>query len=641
MSLFEVARILIAAVAVLSLPGAAWLALTASCSIRRSIVFDSVGLSLAIIPLLTLWSTLLGIRLDRPLLVWGLVLCAVVAILRLTLRHCSWHLRNTVRHLSSPWRLTRQQWSMMAMWIVFAATLILRFVQTKDLALPAWVDSLHHTQIVDILRTQGRIPDVLMSYTPIPFYYHFGFHTLAAAIGELADVPTPSAILVLGQVLNAVVVLAIYRLTKTLTRSSTAALIAAALTGFVSQMPAYYVSWGRYTLLDGLILLMAALSLAVELQKSPRQQSIGPMLALIISGLILTHYLAAAYFSCFLVVLGIVTLLRRRLSLPDLGVAQLDSQAVVIWCGFGILLAMPWIVHAAPYILPFLSAQSGASSAEAVRAGFVDQLNFSLNLAYPLRTWPIVVFALGGAVLAIRRCHKILLLAVWLAALAAVSNEWFWRIWPFRADLLIYSSFVAVNILAAYALHRSWLFVRWSIPHPQLVRAIQMTVRLIFLVIGIAQTSSIVNPVTVLATLEDVQAASWIRANVQADARFLINVELWQGQLYRGTDGGWWLPLLSDRKTILPPGIFYGWGRGPQYLAEVADQAEQARIIDGCTPYFWYVLRKQKITHVYTSDRNGPMLSHWLNECAGLHRIYRNSTVSVYEVADDVASSDH
>jgi hypothetical protein len=66
-----------------------------------------------------------------------------------------------------------------------------------------------------------------------------------------------------------------------------------------------------------------------------------------------------------------------------------------------------------------------------------------------------------------------------------------------------------------------------------------------------------------LATRPDVQAASWIRENTPQNAGFLVNSFFAFGDtLIAGSDGGWWLPLLAQRQTSLPP-IIYGQEEGP------------------------------------------------------------------------------
>ena len=59
----------------------------------------------------------------------------------------------------------------------------------------------------------------------------------------------------------------------------------------------------------------------------------------------------------------------------------------------------------------------------------------------------------------------------------------------------------------------------------------------------------------------DERAFAWIRANTPPDAVFLVSSALaYGGTVLAGDDGGWWIPLLADRRTTLPP-ITYGLER--------------------------------------------------------------------------------
>ncbi len=71
--------------------------------------------------------------------------------------------------------------------------------------------------------------------------------------------------LLLGQVFNALSVLAVYLLATSLTKDRLAGLFAALVTGFLSSMPAYYASWGRYTQLVGLLVLPVCAALMMRL----------------------------------------------------------------------------------------------------------------------------------------------------------------------------------------------------------------------------------------------------------------------------------------------------------------------------------------------------------------------------------------
>jgi len=59
-------------------------------------------------------------------------------------------------------------------------------------------------------------------------------------------------------------------------------------------------------------------------------------------------------------------------------------------------------------------------------------------------------------------------------------------------------------------------------------------------------------------------AMQWIRENTPADARFVVNsFPAYAGTLAAGTDAGWWIPLLAQRATTLPP-LNYGGEQGEQ-----------------------------------------------------------------------------
>ena len=127
-----------------------------------------------------------------------------------------------------------------------------RFYQARSLVLPAWVDSVHHTLLVRLILERGGVPGDWMPYLTAQMFYHFGFHVSAALFSFFSSMEPAQTLLVLGQVLNALVAAAVYRLGKAIWGSTARAAVAGLLVGFVFQMPAYYVSWGRYPLLAGM-----------------------------------------------------------------------------------------------------------------------------------------------------------------------------------------------------------------------------------------------------------------------------------------------------------------------------------------------------------------------------------------------------
>jgi len=110
-----------------------------------------------------------------------------------------------------------------------------------------------------------------------------------------------------------------------------------------------------------------------------------------------------------------------------------------------------------------------------------------------------------------------------------------------------------------------------------------------------------------LATRPDIRAAEWIQENTPQDARFLVNSFFAYGDtVIVGSDGGWWLPLLSQRQTTLPP-LTYGSEGGPhpdyiQWINALTTEIQNKGIAH---PDVLALLRARGITYVYIGQRQG------------------------------------
>ena len=66
-----------------------------------------------------------------------------------------------------------------------------------------------------------------------------------------------------------------------------------------------------------------------------------------------------------------------------------------------------------------------------------------------------------------------------------------------------------------------------------------------------------------LVTRPDLHAMAWIRENTPIDAQFLVNSFFaYGGSSVVGSDGGWWIPLLTKRGNTVPP-LNYSAEQGP------------------------------------------------------------------------------
>ena len=104
---------------------------------------------------------------------------------------------------------------------------------------------------------------------------------------------------------NACVGLAIYALAKQLSKDWRIGLLAAVFVTFVTKMPGYYLTWGRYTLLIGVMILPVAIAEAIHAWENRDKWWKLAGLSLLTVGTLLSHYFTAFLFVLFLAVLGI------------------------------------------------------------------------------------------------------------------------------------------------------------------------------------------------------------------------------------------------------------------------------------------------------------------------------------------------
>ena len=152
---------------------------------------------------------------------------------------------------------------------IFALSLAVRLLMIRGMPYPAWSDSYHHTIISQMIAEGGIVPESYRPYIAVDtFAYHFGFHSVVAFFHWITGMDVPQAVLVVGQILNALSVLSIYLLAHYLTKDRWAALASALIVGLLSVMPAYYVNWGRYPQLCGQVILPVAAVLTVKCLKT-------------------------------------------------------------------------------------------------------------------------------------------------------------------------------------------------------------------------------------------------------------------------------------------------------------------------------------------------------------------------------------
>jgi hypothetical protein len=628
-TIFDILWQVIAGGIVLLLPGLAWWGwFPEKKGNFLSQLADIVGLSLSLTALASLAAFVVGWRISAAGLI-GLYLFGGLLAGMGAGTHRFYRGAEVVSRPSPAW--------VVGSLVFFISLLAWRFYQTRALVLPAWVDSLHHVLIVKSFLENGGIPQTLAPYLPIPFFYHYGFHATAAAYTFIGGISPSQAVLWIGQVLNAMVALSVYRLGMALWDDWRRAALAALLTGFVSHMPAYYVSWGRYPLLAGLILLPLAIATALEILHSGATFARLSRLIILTGGILLAHYFAALLLGTFLFLVGGWSFCqdfwqrRFRSSLPMRSLSAFFDEhrwsALSLGASAGILMAFPWLYRMWSYGQRInISAVLSTQAAEA--AYFSNYSAYLWRMLGPRQSHFLLILAVAGLFFAVIR-RRSRLFALWSILLGLFSLPWGIRLSPFRPDHAAIVLFLPVTLLGSdFFLSTAEILQRGQ--RARLSRGLSAIAISGLLIWGLKETRGIVNPTTVLATEADLHAIEWIEQNTPTDARFLINVAYWQDNAYRGVDGGWWIPLLSGRETLLPP-VLYGWGER-DYVGRVNELAKNVSQLQTCSPEFWELVEANDVNYIYLGKNVGSLQPSALQDCAGLTGIYAAEGVFIYQI---------
>ncbi len=525
-------------------------------------------------------------------------------------------------------RLTRKYRLHLLMGLAFLGLAIAwRLYQARELLLPNWVDSQHHYLIIRAILEKGSLPQDLSPYLPVPLYYHYGFHALTALFAALSGLEIGAAMLLLGQVLNALIGLSVYALGKALWKDWRPAAAAGLLVTFATRMPAYYLSWGRYTLTTGLVLLPLAMSAALRLLRENHKKQQALALVLLTAGVLLSHYFAGLLLALFLVILAgvyLISNLSRR-------------QAVfrkIFWVAgsafFGLLLAAPWLLRVWRYAVTSSGVQSRLPETLDTILSGGGGWDYIWQLLGPASNHWLLLPAGIGVLAALFRRERVGF-ALWSFILGALALPWTVALRPFRPDHFAIVLFLPVSLWAGWlfwkvgGLAGHWLKQRW----------VSLVLLSLFVVgwtaWGFPLSSDIINPVTVLVTEADLDALDWIRANTPEDARFYINTTHWQNGVYRGVDGGGWLLPYAGRWALVPT-VFYGFSPDAAMREQLRGWGEDASDITTCSEAFWALVEEAELDWIYIREGVGSLGPGGLVGCAGIREVYGESGVWVYRI---------
>jgi hypothetical protein len=580
----------------------------------------AIGLSLSFPPLLLLWATTLGLRVSAAA-VWviAVLMLAAWVILRLLHRRRG-HLRNNFDTVD---------WALLC---IFLLTLAGRLIMVRDLAVPAWVDPVHHATIIRLIVERGGYPSSYLPYVQASSAsYHAGYHALAAFFHWLTSLDIDRAMLLLGQVMNACAVLAVYTLGTSITRDRRIGLFAAFISAFLTPMPNYYTGWGRYTQLTGLLILPVCAALLIALldksvfestplittppsldpadqtaSSSIKKTEIKTCLLFAVlagftgAGLLMVHYRVAAFLGLLMVAYFMGEIFRSLNKQPLWKTLPRTGFWISTTILIGILLTLPWWPDLWQSLLHPRMARTVAPP-EAIKLdwgylkpGFGE---LSLKLSF-----------LGLGISLLRRRWFGPVIALWVGLLFISANQGVIRI-PGSGNINLSSVeimlFMPIAILGGYAVETAVNLTSRFFPQrikPAFYPLLACSL-LVLALIGLQRQIPTIIPTTILFREPDRSAIQWIDAHIPQNETILINPFLWGYGNYAGYDGGYWITPLIGRKTF-PPNLLYALvynddtervNKISKQVVELASDPDQLRSL----------LMKEGIRYIYLGRRSG------------------------------------
>jgi hypothetical protein len=664
--------LLIAGLFLVAVPG--WAALTWLFPPWKSINWISklalaLGIGFAFYPVLLLWTDTIGIQLGASsallLPLSGLIFIIVRSIQDFRVRGFSvkdlFSKSDNITDTKDPPLNMKTSWDAilpdLVFLIVIAMIVFTRFWPIRTLDAPMWGDSYQHTMITQLFVENSGLFTSWEPYAQLEsFTYHFGFHSLAAAFHWLTNLSVMQSTLWVGQLVNIFAIIALYPLAIIIGKNKWAGVFAIIIAGLISPMPMYYVNWGRYTQLAGQVILPAIIVIIwLNLDSKEVRFRWNSLIWLGLAGLSLTHYRVTLFIPLFYIT---YFLLRFR----DIGALDLIKRILLHLIGVVVIIT-PWIIRIFEGTLPdIFETQITTAASEPSHAS--QAVNSIGNIAgyLPVYVWILVIISIIWGIW--QRNKKSNIFSLWWIMILLAANPNWLRL-PGTGILTNFAVFIAAYIPASViiASGATGVLSKVKIIHSerQIDRPrdedgrdkqkyliwsglISITLIVISLLYVRPRIRAVQPTAHTLLTRPDMRAGSWIDQNLPSDAKFLVNSFFAYGDtLVVGSDGGWWLPLLTNRDTSQPP-LTYGSEQGiiPDYVTYTNNLVALIQEKGLNHPDVLTELREREYTHIYIGQQQGQVNAtspSMLNPNELLNEpfyklIYNEDRVWIFEIID-------
>ncbi|MCB8982813.1 MAG: hypothetical protein H6659_03220 [Ardenticatenaceae bacterium] len=508
-----------------------------------------------------------------------------------------------------------------ALLILLLAGFAVRLLAVRDLAFPPWVDASRHALITAVMVDKGTIPDNYAPYLPVDrFPYHFGFHTLSASLALMTGSPLAPLLLYLGQLLNALIPLAIYTAGWLLTRRRLAGLTAAFLVALPFFFPAYYLSWGRMTQLTAVLLLPVLLGLTWQLVRGGRAwRRVWWLVAVLAAGMFLVHFRVFLFYLPFAFIVWLISWGR-------------NGRWLAAAAALAVFLAAPHMLNLLRVTEPVETVQHRIENYNTFPVAY---LNVGWERPFLYVAGGLFVLLLIPALRRRRWTTAPLLLVGWVAVLFILLSGA--RLGLPETSLVNINSmyiivFIPLSLFLGIAIARFWRWLRrrhwiWQAVG-WFVTGAGITAVFIF---GLHQQITVLNSQTVLAYPADLAGLAWLDANVPSDAKIAASSWKWLGETWAGSDGGAWILPLTGRETTIPP-IDYIYNR--DYFRGIREFNQAATdVADWAAPAAADWLREQGVDYVFVGARGGFFDPATLARNPQMRLLYGKDGVFVFAVS--------
>lgn len=606
----------------------------------------AAGVTLALYPLLFLWTDVVGLRLG-PLYAWAPVVGGIAA---LVWRYRDWRPREGWRSLKE-WVHSDALWPDAALLIVAGLVFAVRLLVVRTLDAPMWGDSYQHTMIAQLLVDNGGLFDSWEPYVPYrSLTVHYGFPATAALLSWATEMGSVQATLWAGQLTNGIAVITLYPLGLRLADGNRWAGAGAVLTaGLLSPMPAYYVNWGRYAQLAGQAILPVALWLllyAIEGRENRFRWGAALLAGGVLSGMTLTYYRMPFYYVAFVASWLVGWGMPQWRTHAERWITGTGRLALI--GGIALLLFLPWGIQVAGGHLA-TTVSTGVTQAPPlgrVLAEYRIWCDIDSYVPYPLLVVGLV--ALGWSL--VKQQWAIASVGLWTLALASLVAS---RLIHLPGANMMQNFAVLIALYIPVGLLTGWALGQVAKRAQEWGGAARCSLATLVSVAGLwaaVEQAGIVDPLHVMVTRPDVQAMTWIKKNTSPEARFLVGgFRIYSGRSAVGADAGWWLPLLAGRENTMPPqyALFNEMPADSDYNRRVVDLVAHLEAASPASSASVQLLCDWGITHVYVGQGQGEVgagavqlfAPEALEASASYQEVYHQDRVRVFAFDSQVCGA--